>query len=771
MDETEQNSEAQLPDSHGGRRAQGDGEPSAQEERFARAVAVGGVFDGHGSGIEADLVREFCVHRAGEVDPRGIRLRGVHIVGQLDLTGVQVPFALRFENCTFDEAPILLGASVRELAFIDCPALPGLIANGITVAGDLELSGSRITGSHRTSASMSRQAAVWLCESSIGGRLLCVDTVIEPQGERAIQADRMRVGSTIRLLNNFHAKGELRLVGLQVGGSLDMGGARVEADGFALDLADATIAGNVFVSPSAAGVRPEIRGRINVSSTRIDGRLVIRDATLVRPERDVGRYHSPRFEGKALVGLRLFVGAELAIRGSTAITGGVDLASAELGRIAIDAHVVIDAPGQAALNLTNAEIRSDVSAIGAGLRVRGTILLVGARVRGRLDLDDAVLSDPRGRSLIKADGAAIDGDVQMRRLRATGGQLKFWRTTIGGGFDAAGAVVENPDGGTVRLHNCQVGGSVRLIDGFTSTGCVVLSRTTVGGRLDLDGGTFICPGPTVHNPESAAIRAVAGDFRGGMDLGWADISPAVNVTDTSTSVLQDDPSRWPSQIYIAGFTYERFDAPRGASARRRIWDWRERLAWLRKQPEYDAGPYEQAARVFRQHGYTQGAEHLLIEQRSDARRAENSRAPVRNLLDWVYGWTVGYGYRPGRVLWLLVALLVLVSASLALPPVQQTMRASDEGVVFTVDGPLNPADAADDVDPCGGGRVRCFNPVLYAVDTVIPLIALDQRSTWYPDRFVPGGVIIEWYLNISTVAGWLLSSVFLLSFARLARNT
>src|SRR5690606_31868728 len=159
---------------------------------------------------------------ADEVDPRGIRLRGVHVAGRLDLTGVQVPFALRFEDCSFDEAPILHGASVRELAFIRCPVLPGLLANGITVQGDLELSGSRITGRHPTSASMSRQAAVWLCESTIGGRLLCVDTVIEPQGERAVQADRMRVGSTIRLLNSFHAKGELRLVGLQVEGSLDM---------------------------------------------------------------------------------------------------------------------------------------------------------------------------------------------------------------------------------------------------------------------------------------------------------------------------------------------------------------------------------------------------------------------------------------------------------------------------------------------------------------------------------------------------------------------
>ena len=54
---------------------------------------------------------------------------------------------------------------------------------------------------------------------------------------------------------------------------------------------------------------------------------------------------------------------------------------------------------------------------------------------------------------------------------------------------------------------------------------------------------------------------------------------------------------------------------------------------------------------------------------------------------------------------------------------------------------------------------------------VVPLIALDQRATWYPDRFVAGGQVVEWWLNLATVAGWLLSSVFLLSFARLARNT
>jgi hypothetical protein len=735
------------------------------EAELAEKVAAGEAVDRAGASIDAQLIRAQCVRRSDGVDPRGIRLVGLRIVGQLDLSAVEVPFALRFERCSFEQAPILHGCHVKELAFVNCPELPGVLANRIAVQGDLDLSGSRIAGGHMTSASQSREAAVWLCESSVEGRLRCIGTIIDAPGQRAIQADRMRVGGTMRLLDDFQATGELRLVGLQVSGSVDMSGARVES----VDLADAAIAGNVYIGPSSQR-RPEIRGRINLSSTRIDGKLLIRDATLVRPDQDTSRYLSPRFKGKALVGLRLFVGAELTIEGETTVVGGIDLASADLGRFAIEPGGSIEAPGETALDLTNAEVRSAVT-VGEGVHVRGTTLLVGTRVHGRLDLDGAILTDPDGRSLLKADGAAIDGDVEMKLVRASGGQLKFWRATIGGGFDAAGAVVKNPDGGTVRLHQSEVGGSVRLVDGFESTGCVVLNRTVVGGRLDLGGGHFRCPRPGLYNEEGAAIRAVASTFRGGMDLGWAAITPAINVTDAVTTVLQDDPSNWPERIYIAGFTYERFDAPRGDGARGRIWDWQRRLDWLRQQPEYDAGPYEQAARVFRQHGYAHGAEQLLMKQRSDARRAEGrTRARVRSVIDWVFDWTVGYGYRPGRVLWLLVALLTLVTLTLAVPGVQRTMRASDEGVVFTIQGPLNVDDPAADIDPCGGGRVRCFNPMLYAVDTVVPLIALEQRATWYPDRYVAGGRAVEWWLNLATMAGWLLSSIFLLSFARLARN-
>jgi hypothetical protein len=263
-----------------------------------------------------------------------------------------------------------------------------------------------------------------------------------------------------------------------------------------------------------------------------------------------------------------------------------------------------------------------------------------------------------------------------------------------------------------------------------------------------------------------------------MDLGWKSISPRADFTNTRTSFLADDPATWPSRYVIVGFTYDRFEQPQGVA--RWPWDHAARAAWLSRQVIYDAGPYEQAARVFREHGYTAGAEAILIAQRRHARRViAGPGARLRRALDRAFSATVGYGYRPRRVLWLLAILLVLVIASLEAPATQATMRATTAaGLVFSTHGPAPGAGPTGPArapvarsDACGGGEVRCFYPVLYAIDTVVPLVSLDQRSTWYPDPSLRYGAFMQWWLNAATLLGWLLSSIFVLSLARLSRGT
>jgi hypothetical protein len=356
--------------------------------------------------------------------------------------------------------------------------------------------------------------------------------------------------------------------------------------------------------------------------------------------------------------------------------------------------------------------------------------------------------------------------------------VRFRGATVNGQVDAGGARLVNPDGYTLSLHHATVRGSVRLAGGFESRGLVVLNRASIDGKLDCTGGSFRCPAPFAGNQPGHAIEAISTATRSGMDLGWDAVSPSADFTDASTTFLADDPANWPPRFSISGFTYDRFEQPQAASSAG-PWDRAARCDWLSRQVAYDSGPYEQAARVFRQHGYASEAEEILIAQRRQAHRARHGRWDLlRRALDGVYGVSVGYGYRPGRVLWLLAALLILVAISLEIPAAQATLRTTTSaGAVYSTSGPVSappagpratPAAAA--ADSCGNGQVHCFNPVLYTIDTVVPLVSLDQRSVWYPDPQLPYGSFMQWWLNMATLLGWLLSSIFVLSLARLSRN-
>jgi hypothetical protein len=734
--------------------------------------------------VDAALLQRCCDELGEQVHRRGIRLRRGAVAGSLDLSGVDVSFPVHFEDCDFDSPLIVEGAQLFELKVIRSTRLPGLLANGVRVRRDLDLSGSVITGGLHTSASTSKRSAVWLCESQIGGRLLCVDTIMDGAGERSLQADRMRVAGNVRLLHKFTATGEVRLIGIRIDGSLDLTGASFESPltGLALDLGEAVIEGSVFLI-DASGRRPHIRGRVDMGGARIGGQFLVRNATLEATGGvPVGSaYSRARTRGTAVSAPRLSVGAELTLEGACRVSGGMDLSMSELSSFSIGPECSLDAPGHTALDLTNAELLSTLI-LGPGATVRGTARIAGARIHGRLIMAKAMLSEPEEEA-VAAQGALVEGGVDLTGLHAAGGRLRFTSATLGSVY-ASGAQLTHREGTTLSLHQTTVKGTVALVDGFRSEGLVDLSRSTIEGRLELGNGTFTCPGPGEYNGQGHAIEAISTVIRGGIYMASASISAGVDFTNATTTFLVDDPGNWPARFIISGFAYDRFDQPRGNSSGP-PWDHAARCAWLGRQAAFDAGPYEQAARVFRQHGYSSGAKAILIAQQRHARRTITGRwALPRRALDTAFGITVSYGYRPGRALWLLAILVALVASSLLLPGPLATMRATASGTVYSTHGPLpSPGTAATaaqrpttagvsqaTADACGNGEVVCFNPLLYAIDTVIPVISLDQRSTWRPDTGVQDGTFMQWWLDVATILGWLFSSIFVLSLAGLARS-
>ncbi|HWS37513.1 MAG TPA: hypothetical protein VN408_32880 [Actinoplanes sp.] len=570
-------------------------------------------------------------------------------------------------------------------------------------------------------------------------------TAARPAVLPGLHASGTRINRDLNL-SGMVITGELRLPAARLGGSLDVTGAELTpADGHALDLAESTIGGSLLLNSPGTGRRCRIGGRIDMSNATIRGALLIRDADLT-----------------TLQAPRLTVHGTFRVDGETVIRGGILMPGAQLdGGMRLSG--ALWNPGGTALDLNQAVLGGFLNA--RGLSIEGVVRLNSARINGLLCLDHTTLTKPRRDRCVSAVNLTVTGDAQLRGLSAVGGSLTFRGASIAGVFDAQDAYVSNPGGPTVSLHMAQVTGNVRLCGRFQSIGRVVLTRAVIGGRLRADGATLTWKGDP--GARTNAIDVNSAVIRGGVNLGWQVTAGAVNFTGASTSYLADRPDQdWPADSYVSGFTYERFEA--AAWHGEAVWDATARIAWLSRMTRYDPRAWEQLAAVLRAAGDVDGAETVLIAQRRQARRLRTGR---RRLFDRLQDTTVRYGFRPQRALYLLVALIAAVTAGLSLPAVQAQMRATDQNaLVFTPAGAQPLPDEHLPPGECGNGKVRCLSPFFYAVDTVVPLIDLHQRSTWYPvaER---NGVLLEWLLNLCTILGWIASTVFAVSFTRLGRAT
>ena len=704
---------------------------------------------------------------------------------------MKVDAPLHFVSCTLTQAPRFDGADLHELCItngqfapsvpevvLGASELPGLLANGVRIRRDLSLSGSRIIGEHRVTASVSRSSAVWLTEAEVGGRLLAVGTHIESTGDRAMQCDRTRVAGDVRLIRGFRADGEIRLLKAQLDGALDLRGARITAKrGQALDLVEAQL-GTLFIleddNVEGDGARASITGRIDMSGATVHGHVYIRNARLIGPAAGVELHEYNAEESAArttILARRLTVHDDWLVEGRTEIEGGLDLHGADIKGAFQMKGVVIDNAEDVAVDLAQAQLGSQFNMNGA--RVRGTIKLALANVGGSLALSGAILdapkqepSSPEGQPTLRcleAIGVQVAGDIWFGGLQATGGRLDLRSATIGGVVFAEGATLTNPGHRTLNLHHARVAGTVRLRGGLTSVGRIVLNRAVIDGRLRCDGATLEL-GPDANadagKPPDSVFEAISTTVRSGISLGWNLPTGAVDFTDARTSYLADDPSRnWPEYANLGGFVYERF-APLASNFGNGVSDAESRIAWLRRLKPYDPLPWEQVARVLRTQGDVRGAEKVLIVQRRRARRegAKWWRRPFGVLADIC----VGYGYRPERAPALLVLLVVGVYVMLLTPWARASMTAVSPAFVASLDGPSQPTAA------CGAGRVRCLEPFFYAVDTVVPLIDLGQRAAWYPSG--PDGRLVALILNVCTIFGWLASTVFVFSITRFVRS-
>ncbi|MFF0526685.1 hypothetical protein ACFYTC_49055 [Actinomadura nitritigenes] len=536
-------------------------------------------------------------------------------------------------------------------------------------------------------------------------------------------------------LRNCRLDGPLQLVGTRIDGTLSLRAARLaDVEAYALtvarniDAADAEVTGEVMLqgahvggtcvldgarlsNPGAVALDAEgielpsglhargltADGEVRLPDARIGRRLVLTGARLSNPG------------GTALDADRARIDGAAVLDGGFRAEGKVGMRSAAIGGTLLLSGAELDAPGGTALNARLITVGSSLRAAN-GFRTRGRVCLDSATVQGTADFAGAHLSDPGGEALGLCR-AEVTGGLAGEGLR-TEGEIRLIDSVFGASVELDGAQLSNPGGRSLIGYGLTISGVLNCRNGFTATGRMSLAGARVG-ELGFDDATI-----SGYDDLALGLRRVRADMlwfsRCTLTEGTVDLRHA------RIEILRDDPARWPARPQLDGFVYQAIDKPGPLAAR---------LAWLDAADGYHPQPYEQLAAVFQGMGRDAEARTVRLAKQ---RRRRRTLPPLARAWGVAQDWTVGYGYRPLRAGILLAALLAIGT------------------VLFAAHHPV----------PLKKDEAPAFNPFLYTLDLLLPIISFGQEPA-----FNPRGPY-QWLAAALIASGWILATTIAAGITR-----
>jgi len=412
-----------------------------------------------------------------------------------------------------------------------------------------------------------------------------------------------------------------------------------------------------------------------------------------------------------------------------------------------------------------------------GFQAEGVVELDGARIDGNLDLTHATLAGV-GAHALNATGLRVGGDMRCHDGFVARGRVWLVGADIAGRLDFAGAKI-HASGWAVVAESVHAGGGMFCSDGFHAEGEVRLVGARIGGPLNLENGELGAEAAWALNAwgvqvdmglwadgltARGALRLTNARIRGPLKLRLltlTGVGPDVDAdtsldlqraeADELTLILAATP---PGRVDLRRARVRQFEDAWGAPNARRYrallgdfayeslaegsGDVQVRLDWIANAEDgFSPGAYDRLAAVLRAAGREEDARDVAIA-REHARRPmlHRARRPVSCFL----AATVGYGYRPWRAVgWM--AALVLVGWWLF-------------GSVWR-----------EDINRAPGAAAHDFQPLLFSLDAVLPVVKLGQEDHWMATATA------QWWYAFSVLAGWLLATVLVAALtARLVRD-
>jgi len=502
--------------------------------------------------------------------------------------------------------------------------------------------------------------------------------------------------------------------------------------------------------------------RVQVVGAWIEGPLDLRDASV--PE---GLWFfrcvfdaSPRFDGARIGGSLSFPGCLLpGLRAEDCTVAG-DVALNAGCIVRLDVRLARATVG-GDLNCGRLQLRSGER---VDMQVPRRLIADGASVAG-----DALLTD----------GFESDGDVRLVGLRLVG-DLRAGSARLSGHVNGDGRRSD-----ALNLDLARVAGNVSLNRGFSAAGGVRLKRARIEGDLDCTQAAFDAFGDMGWR---GAVAFALDRARVGGTLVLARLKQPLSratLADASVGALHDDDTSWGESLVLDGFAYRQLAAAAPASSGFRI-EWLARQEPAHMGRDFRPQPWQQLIRAFQRMGLAGAARDVAVANEVQLRRVGRIGAHLPRRWRWLprlahrgFGVLAGYGHRPWRLAWALVAMWLACAGLFSL--------AGERGA-FAPTASLAVADArAGGCAPGVGGAVdwtRCtvlppgypaFSALAFSLEHALPFVDLQQRRLWTvadgrtgPGAWAAGARLVA---GLEAGLGWVACGLALLCLvAPLTRN-
>lgn len=506
-----------------------------------------------------------------------------------------------------------------------------------------------------------------------------------------VAADQLHVRGDLELKNLVTTKAEVRLLSAHIGGNLDLSGAALaNTNGPAFNASSMTVEQSMDCTRNFRA-----QGEVNLLNAHIGGALELGGARLS----NAGGY--------ALNADGLEVDQDMFCKDGFTAEGVVRLPGAHIGgNLELDGATLTN-PDAYALHADGLKVDQDMFCRNS-FTAHGEVRLLGARIGGQLVFEGASLVNANGPAL-NADSLTAHQGMFCRKGFTAEGEVRLPLAHISGNLNFDGAKLTNVHGVALNGDSLTVDQSMFCREGFTAAGEVKLSGVRIGGTLDFSGATLA-------NAEGRALDLKRASAVALNLLPETRPEGLVDLTNARVGSFDDKPECWPTVMRLRGFAYDVLEND--------LVDVRTRVTWLnRHEGGYAPGLYDQLAAAYRRAGRVEDARQAAIAKQRRRRRELN---PLSRGWNWLLFLTVGYGYRPWLAgLWLIGLLAV---GALFFASAHPTHMRSTAAVVPD------------------------FQPVVYTLDVLLPIVDFGQEKAWIP---LDSARIWAWVL---TGAGWILTT-------------